>query len=195
MLVQSSCAHINLSFGILGMLLSMIRRVVADLNPPLGKPGGPCQVVNRIEDKIPSLQLKQDLIQEVQEGQDLSNQEASKIYRLNREPGVGPVQSIEITSHGQYRMDLRRITVDHVRGALASFLQHMDRVKALNPKGYETLTKDLASGEEITWVDPRSKLKVVFRGAGWGSVRLITTYWKGRPDPAAPGTCDTYDRG
>jgi predicted GIY-YIG superfamily endonuclease len=177
-------------------MLSMIQRI-ADLSPPLGKPGGPCQVVDRIEDKIPNLQLQQNLINDVQEGQDLSNQEASKIYRLEREPGVGAVSSIEITSHGQYRMDLRHITVDHVRGALASFLQNMDRLKAVNTKGHENMSKALDQGEEISWVDPRSKLKLVFKHTGSGKVVLITTYWKGRQDlnKPEPGVCTTtYDR-
>jgi hypothetical protein len=95
-------------------------------------------------------------------------------------------------------MDLRRVTVDDVRAALASFLQQMDRVKVMNPRGHEKMLKDLEGGEELTWVDPRSKLKVVFRGAGGGGkVRLITTFWKGRPDPVPTGVCMAsydYDR-
>jgi hypothetical protein len=172
------------------MSLKMIQRV-ADLTPPLGRPGGPCQVINRIEDKVPSLQVQKNLIQDVQEGQDLSNQEASKIYKLNREPGVGPIDSIEITSHGQYRMDLRRITVDQVRGALASFLDQIARVKVLNPKGFENMSRSLENQEEISWVDPRTKLKVVFKSTGSGKVVLITTYWKGKQDlnKPVPGTC------
>lgn len=179
-------------------MLSLIQRV-ADLSPPLGKPGGPCQVVNRIEDKVQNPALQQNLIQEVQDGQDLSNQEASKIYRIDREPGVGPIESIEITSHGQYRMDLRRITVDNVRAALATFVQHMDRLKLLNPKGHENTSRALDNGEEMSWVDPRSKLKVVFKHVGGGRVVLITTYWKGQEklNKPQPGLCTAsydYDR-
>jgi hypothetical protein len=167
----------------------MIQRV-ADLSPPLGKPGGPCQVVNRIEDKIPNEQLRQDLIQDVQKGQDLSNQEASKIYRVNREPGVGAIEEIEITSHGQYRMDLRKITVDDVRRGLGSFLDHLDRLKALNPKGLENTLRGLNGGEKMVWINPRTKLVVVFQKSGPSKVTMVTSYWKGRPDPGSGVVCD-----
>lgn len=151
-------------------------------------------MVNRIEDRVPNEQLKQDLIQDVQKGQDLSNQEASKIYRVNREPGIGAIEEIEITSHSQYRMDLRKITVDDVRRALGSFLDHLDRLEAVNLKGLENTLRGLNGGEKVVWINPRTKLVVVFQKTGPAKVTMVTSYWKGRPDPAPGAVCETFDR-
>ena len=162
----------------------------ADLSPPLGVPGGPCHVVNRIEDAVTNPQVQKVLTQEVQEGQDLSNQQASKIYKVEREVGIGAVRELEITSHGQYRMDLRRITVNDVRSALDSFLDHLERLSLTNKKGFENTLRVLDSQEKITWVNPRSKLVIVFKKSGENKATLVTTYWKGMADPPAPGSCN-----
>lgn len=170
------------------------RRVVerflqADLSPPLGKPGGPCQVVQRIDQKVTNPGLKTDLIEDVEHGQDLSNQDASKVYTVGREPGVGPIRQVQITSHGQYRMDLRSIKVDDVRAALADFLKQMDDWKKQGNRAFENMGRMLEDGQKIEWTDRRTKLKVVFQALGGGTVVLISTFWKGVPDPPPPKSC------
>ncbi len=164
--------------------------VVADLNPPLGKPGGPCQVVDRILKRVVDERLQKGLVNEVQQGEDLSNAEASKVYPIEAEPGVGPIHRIVITSHGQYRMDLRGITVDDVQAALASFVKQLAFWKALKSRAYDTFAGQLERQENVEWVDPRSKLKIVFVQVSPGTVRLITTFWRGQQaSPPPRGTC------
>jgi hypothetical protein len=165
-------------------------RFLADLHPPLGKPGGPCQVIDRIEKNVRSPGLKEDLVEDVNHGQDMSNQDASKVYPILAEHGVGPIKNVHITGHGQYRMDLRGITVDDVRRAIGSFLQQMGEWKVKKNPAYERMGEALSRGDKLEWVDPKSKLKVVIAPTGGGSVTLVSTFWKGRPDPAPPqGAC------
>lgn len=162
----------------------------ADLHPPLGKPGGPCQVIQRIEKNVHSPALKGDLVEDVNHGQDLTNQDASKVYPILREHGVGPIKQVQITSHGQYRMDLRGITVDDVRRAIGSFLQQMGEWKVKKNPAYERMGQMLERGEKLEWVDPKSSLKIVLAPSGGGTATLISTFWKGRPDPPPPqGAC------
>ena len=158
----------------------------ADLNPPLGKPGGPCYVVQRIDKQVQNPKLRDDLIDEVESGEDLSNAEASKVYGLDKEPGVGLLESILITAHGQYRMDLRGITVDDVRFALGSFAKQMDDWQKLKSPAYQRMLDLMQRGEKIEWTG-KNRLKVIFEVAGT-TARLVTTYWKGAGDPPPPRT-------
>lgn len=174
--------------------MDLVHRVaqqfLADLHPPLGKPGGPCQVIERIDKTVRNPGLKDNLIQDVNHGHDLSNQDASKVYPVTREHGVGPIKQVQITSHGQYRMDLRGITVDDVRRAIGSFLQQMGEWKAKKNPAYERMGQALERGDKLEWVDPKSKLKVVLAPIGGGTYTLISTFWKGVPDPPPPsGAC------
>jgi hypothetical protein len=165
------------------------RYLQADLSPPLGKPGGPCQVVQRIDKSVRNPNLRQDLIQDVEKGEDLSNPDAAKVYVVGREPGVGPIKQVQITSHAQYRMDLRSIRVDDVRSCLADFLKQMEAWKAAQNKAFENMGSMLEDGHKIEWVDRKSKLKIVFQSIGNGTVTLISTFWKGVPDPTPPKSC------
>lgn len=160
----------------------------ADLTPPLGKPGGPCQVVQRIDRAVREPQLKEDMIDEVESGVDLSNSDASKIYRLDKERGTGPIQEILITAHGQYRMDLRSITVEDVRQALSDFVRQLDEWKAKRDPNYDRMYRDVSQGRKIEWVGKNS-LKVVFELRG-RTAHLITTFWKGRQDTPPPRNLD-----
>jgi len=171
-------------------LVAHVATVFADLHPPLGKPGGPCQVIERIERNVRSPGLKDNLVEDVNHGQDLSNSDASKVYPILAEHGVGPIKQVHITSHGQYRMDLRGISVDDVRRAIGSFLQQMGEWKVKKNPAYERMGTSLERGEKLEWVDPKSRLKIVLAPTGGGSATLISTFWKGRPDPAPPqGSC------
>ena len=112
----------------------------SDLHPPLGNPGGPCQVIERIERNIRSPRLKDDLVEDVNTGEDLSNQDTSKVYPILHEHGVGSIKQVEITSHGQYRMDLRGITVEDVRHAIGSLLQQMGEWRVKKNPAYERMS-------------------------------------------------------
>lgn len=161
----------------------------ADLNPPLGDPGGPCHVVKRIVDRVKNPAQKAELIEDVENGESLSNPDASKVYKIETEQGAGLIGKILITAHGQYRMDLRGVTVDDVRAALASFSRQLLLWQQQGSKAFTYHAKLLEGREPVTWVDPRSRLEVVFQMVSDDTVKLVTTYWKGRRDPGPPGNC------
>jgi len=170
-----------------------VGRRQADLTPPLGYPGGPCQVVQRIEEEIKSPRLQEHLTDEVEKGKALSNPEAAKVYDLEVETGPkGPFKKLLIGPHAQYRMDLRGIQVPVVRGAIQDFLKNLNDWKSRQDWQYNHYSEMLARGEPIEWIYDRTKLFVVFARSGRDAVKLVTTYWKGIKDPQGPGQgqCD-----
>jgi hypothetical protein len=118
--------------------------------------------------------LKQDLIEEAEQGIDMSITDASRVYPLDVETGVGFSKSLLLTSHMQYRMDLRGITVDDIKNTLRSLTLYVKN----NPK----LKGVLLRGDKIRYEDPRTKLVLVVI-LEQDMLRLITTFWKGKPDP------------
>jgi len=157
------------------MAQRVLRRFLADLTPPLGDPGGPCQVIRRIDKNVKNPALKEDLKEDVEKGQELSPQDASKVYPLEAEAGAGIARELLLTSHLQYRMDLRSVTVDDVKAALRT----MTVALKTNPEA----VRDLQHGEKVRWQDPKTSLVIVVQVAGAGKLRLITTFWRGKPDP------------
>lgn len=168
----------------------MTTNTVADLNPPLGKPSGPCQVVRRIEKNVQNPALKEHLIEEVEQGEDLSNPDASKVYTPIVEGGAGMIRTIRITSHGQYRMDLRGITVLNVQKAVGSLMAQVEKWKKENSPKLRDFMTNLAMGGKIEWVNPHDNLKVVLQPSGRGEVTLVSCFWKGIPDPGPVNFCE-----
>lgn len=165
----------------------------SDLHPPLGKPGGPCGVVQRIDQRVRDRFLKQDLIEEVESGDDLSNQEASKVYPVDYEHGVGAIRGLEITSHAQYRMDLRGVTLDMVRDLFTALLTLMNELKAKNDPTLDKILADFKSGRPIRWVG-RNGLTVVFEVRG-RIATIITVFWKDGHEVSPPrGGCPLPSR-
>lgn len=175
---------------------SLVRRILArfmkeaDLHPPLGYPGGPCHVVKRIDKNVRDPRLKDDLIGEVFDGDDLTNQEASKVYRIETDRGAGIVKRFEITSHAQYRMDLRGITVPELRAAFVTFSKQMNDWKSQRHPSYNKVMESIAFGDKIEWTDNRGDVHVVFMLTR-DTARIITVYRKGErdPRPPKPGEC------
>lgn len=166
----------------------------SDLQPPLGKPGGPCQVIRRVEEQAPP-RLQPGLIRTLEHGDDLSNAEASKVYPLDREPGVGIFRQLQVTSHAQYRMDLRGVRVDDVRGAIGNFLNQVGLWQRSGSPAATRMMDQVASGEKVEWVDQKTRLKVVFNQSSPGVANLVTCFWKGQPDPGPPsGSCTLAER-
>lgn len=154
----------------------------ADLSPPLG--GGPCRVVERIEDTVRDPKLRDEMIQDVEQGRSLANEESKKVYPFSRERGSF-FKTFTLVPHAAYRMDWRGVTVKDVEAALNSFAAHMKALKEKRDPAYErTLTQS-----EIAWVDPKTKLQVVFGVSREGEVKVISAYWKGEPDPR-PMACN-----
>lgn len=166
----------------------MTRR--ADKSPALGFPGGPCHVVERIEQEVRSPALRQQLQHQVEDGKSLSNPDASKVYGLETERGPGGmISKVEITAHAQYRMDLRGVTVPEVRLALQTFQKQLNDWKSQGDYNYTLVETAVRRGEPIEYLAPRLNLFIAFTMAGRGLARVVTVYWKGQPDPKVPGFC------
>ena len=164
----------------------------ADLTPALGWMGGPCKVVERIEDTVRTPSLREDLSEKVEHGQKLTNPEAAQIYTMEPERGGGLVKQIRITPHAQYRMDQRAITVGDLRVFFIDFSKKLGDWKSQKAWEWDHYAKALSSGEPIEWTDKRiGDLTVVFAASGSGGVNIVTTYWQGEADPR-PGTCSTH---
>lgn len=166
------------------------RYLMADLHPPLGF-GDSCLLVDRIRNRVRDPRLREELVDDVERGFDLTNQQAAKIYDLDVERGVGKFRRVIITAHAQYRMDKRGITVNEVRLALASFYKRWMDLRSQHHGIAQSWERAMAYGEKIAWTDPKIRLTVVFLADG-DSARLVTTYWEGLPDDAPPGEggCD-----
>lgn len=167
----------------------------ADLEPPLGYPGGPCYVVQRIMEEVRDTRLQGELVEDVERGQALSNADASKVYDLEVERGPANTRFKEmaLTAHAQYRMDQRGITVTELRLALSSFQKRWSDLKSRGDPQAKRWESDMAYGESILWVDPKIKLAVAFIVRS-GSAQILTAYWDGHPDPK-PGVCHLAYRG
>jgi len=167
----------------------------ADLNPSLGmwdKPG-PCLVVERIEDRVRSPALREDLAEKVEHGQKLTNPEAAKVYTLETERGSGMFRSMKISPHAQYRMDQRGVTVVDLRLALKHLSKQLNDWKSQQSPGWSSFERNTNYGEAIEWIDKQlGGLKVVFKNER-GTAIIITTYWDGQPDPRG-GTCGDHPK-
>jgi hypothetical protein len=160
----------------------------ADLEPPLGYPGGPCQVVERIDKEVRNPQLRTHLEETVEKGKKVENPDAEKVYDVERVPGVGQIEKIVLSPHAQYRMDLRGITVPAVRAAIKSLLKALNDWKSQKHPMLERVLSGWRQGTNFEWIDPKLGLAVVVRPSDAGALRLVTTYWKGEPDPP-PEAC------
>ena len=165
----------------------------SDLKPQLGWPGGVCHTVQRIEDKVRSPQLREKLVDKVEDGDKLTNPEAQSVYRLEVEKGTKAklIQTIRIVPHAQYRMDQRSITVLDLRLSLGEFVTAFYNAKSQGDYQFKDWEEALKRGEPIRWVSSAStgRLVVVFASQGQGAVNIISTFWDGEPDPR-PQDCE-----
>lgn len=146
-------------------------------------------MVERIRDEVRSPGMKDKLIDQVESGRNLPNPAAAVIYNIEVERGVGLFRQMRITPHAQYRMDLRGVTVGDLRVSLRNFQKQLNDWKSQKAWQYNHYTEALARGETVEWVDSKlSDLVVVFAGHGRGAINIVTTFWKGLPDPR-PESC------
>lgn len=175
-------------------------RRLADAEPPIGWPGGPCHVVDRIRDNVLNPRLREELVDDVEFGEDLSNPEAAQVYgpgMVERNVGT-PLpfnlhkRRLHIGPHAQYRMDLRGVTIPQVRAALAAWSDAWAREKSQQSPVARRWEDDLARGEGIRYTDRRSGLTVVFALVGSDAIKIVTAFWDGGSDPVPPGDggCD-----
>jgi len=155
----------------------------ADLTPPLGYPGGPCHLMERVHQEVGNPRLRDRIVDSIEEGVDISNADASKVYSVEKERGVGGkfLSQMEITAHAQYRMDQRGITVSEVRLALKQFRKAFYDAKSQGSPQYHQWSSDMAWGGPIQWESPMG-LTVVFDGSR-NKAAIITAYWTGQSNP------------
>lgn len=158
----------------------------SDLSPPLGYPGGPCQVIQRIHSTVRNPKLRDELVDDVEGYKGLSNTDATKVYKLETEKGIKAkfLSRLRITPHAQYRMDQRGITIQDVRTGLMLFAREFYDSKSQQGHFYRSRSEELARGEKILWVAKKiGRLALVFVSAGQGAITLVTAYWEGLGDP------------
>lgn len=172
----------------------------ADADPPIGWPGGPCHVVERIRGNVRNPRLREELVDDVEFGDDLSNPEAAQVYGPDMvERNVGtPLpfnlhkRRLNIGPHAQYRMDLRGVTIPQVRAAIAAWAAAWAKEKSKQSHIARRWEEDMMRGEGIRFTDSRSGLTVVFALVGSDTIKIITAFWDGGSDPIPPGDggCD-----
>jgi hypothetical protein len=164
-----------------------------DLSPPLGYPGGPCHVVRRIQQSSLSTKEKDRLAQEVEDGEDLPNVDAAKVYPVEVEKLLANtafgLKELVVTAHVGYRMDLRGITIPQIRVVIQTFAQEWSKLKSQKHPIAQRWEEAMAHGEPIEYHEKKQNIFAVFTVAG-KSVKLITAYYKGEKEEEAPeGGC------
>jgi len=176
------------------------RHLRADIDPPLGWPGGPCHVIDRIRDRVRNPNLREELVDDVEFGDDLSNPEAAQVYGANLVernvqtplPFNMHERRLFIGPHAQYRMDLRGVTVPQVRAAIAAWARAWSDEKSRQSPLARRWEEDLARGEGVRYTDKRSGLTLAFDLMGSDGIKVITVFWDGGSNPRPPGDggCD-----
>ena len=75
--------------------------------------------------------------------------------------------------------------MEDVKQTLARFTKDLEALRVKRPQEHGKLTTKLMYGDEIEFVDPQTRLQLVFSMKGSIAV-VITAYWKGKPDPVMP---------
>lgn len=165
------------------------------LTSPLGLPGGPCDVIRNVENENIPERLKKDIIEDIERGKDLTNQQADAIYdRMTVPTKIDLFSRVELTSHAQYRMDQRGVTIPEMQGAFDEFSRwyeaRRDSGKRLKPEQQKIL-EDLSYGKTVRFDAKRKGLTLVFVVEN-KKARLVSTWWTNSPNPPKPrpGECD-----
>jgi hypothetical protein len=174
-------------------------QVVKEARTPyaLGLPGGPCHIIRDIEaEKLPE-RVKQELIEDIEKGKDLSNSAADLIYPPQRFNAKADLFSkVLLTSHAQYRMNLRGITLPEIQDVFVEF-DKWYKARAKKPKSLtgeqRKLMTDLAYGEAARFEGSRSGITIVFAvDSRKNEARLVSCWWTNSPKTPkpTPGQCD-----
>ena len=158
----------------------------ADLYPPLGINGGPCKVVNRILQNVKNVRDQEALIREVENNVSLTNAQSAIVYpTINKERGAPPFTPLHFTSHSQYRMDLRGITVPDVQESIGRFRDVAERAMAKR----DTRVMDKFRADP-RFDDSKNNLSVV-TGPQRDHLNIVSVFpFPFTPDPKAPpGGC------
>lgn len=177
---------------------SPVQRAVNAAKPQsLGLPGGPCHIIRDVEmERLPD-KLKAELIEDIEKGRDLSNADADKIYKPQRIPAkkIDLFRSIFLTSHAQYRMNLRSVTTMELQSAFDEFERwYLARKRSDNLKPQDQkLLMDLAYGDPVRFSANRIGLTIVFAvDQRRKEARLVSCWWTDAPKTPrpTPGQCE-----
>lgn len=166
----------------------------------LGFPGGPCHVIWKVEESNLPDRAKKELIEDIEKGKDFSRQDEKLLYKSRDVPAkVDLFNHLSLTSHVQFRMDQRGITVHEIETGLDEFTRwYLHRKK--NPHNMSSddqkLFSDMAYGEPIRFDARKSGLTIVFVVDAKGKKAiLVSTWWSNKPNPPKPrpGECVIMD--
>ena len=164
----------------------------ADLTPALGLPSeaGPCYLAERIWQNIRDPKLREELIEEVEEGgKAFDGRDERRVYKPIRERGPSNSQLVLIP-HVQRRMDVRGITVKDLQLSLQNWMKWFNRERSMQTFTAKRVEEELAYGHKIRWDDPKKHLTMIFqKNPRKKEYAIITTYWTGKSDPRSPGSC------
>ena len=169
----------------------------ADLSPPLGYPGGSCHLIDRIQDNVKNPGKKEDLIQKVEVGDKINNQEANLIYDYELDRGARNTrfQAVVMTPHAQYRMDQRGITVGDLLNVLMKFHKQWAKEKSRDSSRYQDWEDKIRKGREIEYA--AAGITVIFEVAtirGKLAANVITAWEDGNnPRPQDREDCDEWE--
>ena len=92
----------------------------ANLNPPLGEPGGSCYYQKRIRDRVRNVQVQDYLINKHQNEIPLDRREEAAIYPEEMDVGkAGSVfHKVLLRTHAMRRMDIRSAKLEDIKQAL-----------------------------------------------------------------------------
>lgn len=167
----------------------------ADLNPPLGSPGGVCHAIDRVETTIRNPKDRERLKDDLEFDAALSDNDVHKVYDplVTVGPSNTPFKKMMLTDHGQYRMDVRAITVSDIRDTLQNFIKKYSKEKSqqsyLGKLWEQKMKNPRPNDEALLWT--HNGLTVAFRVQGDTAV-IVTAYWEGdsKPKPPGDGGCD-----
>ena len=154
-----------------------MRDITADLDPPLGYPGGSCHLIDRAVSELG--RNSEPFVKQVEEGEKFTRTMEQELYddRLEgRVKGTG-FRFLALTPHAQYRMDQRGINEQEVRAALRDYWKEYSK----NPQRWQ---RDKEESRLIPW--GYRGVRVVF---AWVVMRrvvgaqIITVVEEGVPDP------------
>ena len=137
----------------------------ADLNPPLGYPGGSCHLQDRIRQEVSSVRTQDVLLDRHLSGDDKrpSDRHEREIYTVLDEGSVEKTSfgDVRISEHAQYRMDQKGITVAELLLALRDFQK--DWVKELSQGGGPLMRGMSEPTREFSFDSKRAEIRVYMR--------------------------------
>jgi len=168
----------------------------ADLNPALGySTDGYCHARHRVLKNTPVGRIRDEFLSYLNRGNfkvEVPNRLLRAVYKTDlTEKGIGGggayFRKIVLGAHAQFRMDLRGVTVPHIRSALKNFYKEME---GLPKRKRRELERKFAMGEKIVYPDyDDTRLEVVFIPQDKGrKVFIKTVYWILDADPT-PKSC------